>query len=57
MTDKKEKGAWLWQRCYACGHTLRFASNGCPQCGEEFDGRNPPKRWPKKCECERCKPA
>lgn len=55
-TSRKEKGAWLWPRCYKCGHTLRFSSNGCPQCGEMFDGRDSPKRWPRKCQCERCVP-
>lgn len=54
MTDRKERGCWLWSRCYACGHRLRFSSTGCPQCGEEFDGRKQPKRWPEKCDCERC---
>jgi hypothetical protein len=54
-TSKREKGAWLWSRCYACGHRLRFASNGCPQCGEMFDGRKQPKKFPEKCDCERCR--
>lgn len=52
--SKKEKGSWLWSRCYACGHKLRFSSSDCPQCGEMFDGRKMPKRWPAKCKCERC---
>lgn len=54
MTDRKEKGSWLWERCYACGHRLALASTGCPQCNEMFDGRKEPKRWPEKCDCERC---
>lgn len=56
MTDRNEKGSWLRGRCYACGHTLRFDSNGCPQCGEEFDGRKLLRRfkWPETCECSRC---
>lgn len=54
MTDRKERGSWLWSRCYACGHRLRFDSTGCPQCGEDFDGRNNPRKWPEKCDCERC---
>lgn len=54
MTRKKDEGAWLRQRCYECGHTLRFPATGCPQCGAEFDGRAAPKRWPKKCQCQRC---
>ena len=54
MTDRKEKGSWLWPRCYACGHRLRFDSNACPQCSEEFDGRNEPRKWPEKCDCQRC---
>ena len=54
MTDRTERGSWLWSRCYKCGHRLRFDSTGCPQCGEDFDGRNAPKKWPEHCECERC---
>lgn len=54
---KDTDGSWLWQRCYACGHRLRFASTGCPQCGENFDGRTMPKRWPEHCDCERCEDA
>lgn len=55
--DRKEKGAWLRARCYVCGHILRFDANGCPQCGEMFDGRKDPKRWSTACECERCSTA
>ena len=56
MTDRKERGCWLRGRCYMCGHELRFDSTGCPQCGEEFDGRKLPRgfKWPKTCECSRC---
>lgn len=54
MTDKNEKGSWLWERCYSCGHRLRFASNGCPQCGEMFDGRDEPETWLENCSCPRC---
>lgn len=56
MADRKERGCWLWERCYACGHRLRFASTGCPQCGEDFDGRRQPGKgkWPETCDCERC---
>lgn len=54
MSNSINDGAYLWGRCYRCGHWLHFASTGCPQCGEQFDGRNEPKRWPKKCRCERC---
>ena len=47
--------SYLWERCYKCGHRLRFASSGCPQCGASFDGRpNAPKTWPEKCDCPRC---
>lgn len=52
-----EPGDYLRKRCYKCGHRLRpdlGGSNGCPQCGEMFDGRPDPKRWPRVCECERC---
>lgn len=56
-TNRKERGCWLRSRCYACGHTLRFQSTGCPQCGENFDGRKNPKRWPRVCDCARCRPA
>jgi hypothetical protein len=57
MRSSEERGCWLWSRCYACGHRLRFPSTGCPQCGEDFDGRKMPKKWPEKCECERCEAA
>jgi hypothetical protein len=53
-TLREETGSWLWSRCYQCGHRLAFASTGCPQCGIDFDGRKMPKRWPEKCDCERC---
>lgn len=50
----EDEGSFLWQRCYACGHRLRFASDGCPQCGIHFaDGDDPP-NWPELCECDRC---
>ena len=45
MAKEEERGCWLWHRCYACGHELRFASTGCPQCGEDFDGRVEPEVW------------
>jgi len=51
---KKDDGSYLWERCYDCGHRLRFASDGCPQCGIHFDGRKDPKKWPERCDCERC---
>ena len=50
----EHEGCYLWERCYSCGHRLRFSSSACPQCGVEFDGRKDPKRWPEKCDCERC---
>lgn len=53
MSNKNERGCWLRDRCYKCGHRLRFASTACPQCGEEFHGRDI-KRYPDRCECERC---
>jgi hypothetical protein len=56
MTSKNERGCWLRDRCYKCGHRLRFASTGCPQCGEEFHGRDI-KRFPESCECDRCEMA
>lgn len=49
-----DDGSYLWERCYDCGHRLRFASDGCPQCGIHFDGRKTPKKFPEHCECERC---
>lgn len=52
--NRKERGCWLWSRCYSCGHRLRLDSTACPQCGEEFDGRKQPREWPDKCECDRC---
>jgi hypothetical protein len=54
MTDRTEEGSWVWDRCYACGHRLALASNGCPHCGQMFDGRTPPRRYPEQCGCERC---
>jgi uncharacterized OB-fold protein len=56
-TNRKERGCWLWSRCYKCGHRLALSSNACPQCSESFDGRKMPKRWPEKCDCERCEAA
>lgn len=53
----KDDGSYLWERCYACGHRLAFSSTACPQCGIDFDGRKDPKRWPEKCDCDRCKVA
>lgn len=50
----KDDGSYLWERCYSCGHRLRFASTGCPQCGKTFDGRTDPKKWPESCDCPRC---
>lgn len=56
MTDA-DGGSYLWERCYACGHRLRFASDGCPQCGIHFvDGDDPP-NWPEDCDCPRCEQA
>lgn len=54
--DRKENGAWLRGRCYTCGHRLRadMPATGCPQCGEAFDGRRDPRRFPEKCACPRC---
>jgi predicted RNA-binding Zn-ribbon protein involved in translation (DUF1610 family) len=49
---------WLMDRCHACGHRLRFASTGCPQCGA--DSIAPwftPSEFPELCECERCQKA
>jgi hypothetical protein len=57
VTNRKAKGAWLRARCYACGHRLRFDANGCPSCGEMFDGRPAPRPWPDRCECDRCQAA
>jgi len=53
MSDKDD-GSYLWDRCYGCGHILRFSSDGCPQCGIHFDGRDEPEKWPKRCDCDRC---
>jgi predicted RNA-binding Zn-ribbon protein involved in translation (DUF1610 family) len=50
----KNDGSYLWERCYSCGHRLAYASDACPQCGIDFDGRNDPKKWPEKCDCPRC---
>lgn len=54
---QKDDGCYLWERCYKCGHRLRFSSSACPQCGITFDGRDDPKKWPERCECERCSEA
>lgn len=56
MTDD-DGGTWLRDRCYSCGHRLAFDAAACPQCGESFDGRADPKRWPDTCECKRCQAA
>lgn len=54
FVSKEDDGSYLWERCYACGHRLAFASDSCPQCGIHFkDGDDPP-NWPEKCQCERC---
>jgi uncharacterized OB-fold protein len=50
----QESGAWLWHKCYECGHALAFSASACPQCGEEFDGRATPEEFPDECECPRC---
>lgn len=50
----EETGSWLWSRCYDCGHRLALPSDSCPQCGTHFEGRRMPKRFPEKCQCERC---
>jgi hypothetical protein len=50
-----ESGGWLRGQCYACGHRLRFASSGCPQCGEHFHGHDVPVN--DVCDCARCIPA
>ena len=26
---------WVTEKCHACNHTLRFASDHCPKCGEK----------------------
>ena len=57
MRDIEERGCWLRERCYLCGHILRFDATGCPQCGEEFDGRDDPTVWPDVCDCPRCEAA
>ena len=49
-----DDGSYLWERCYSCGHRLRFDSDGCPQCGIHFDGRADPEPWPDNCDCPRC---
>jgi hypothetical protein len=55
--SNEDDGSYLWERCYACGHRLRFSSDGCPQCGIHFDGRADPEPWPELCDCERCEKA
>jgi hypothetical protein len=57
MSNSINDGAYLWERCYSCGHRLALSSTACPQCGEYFDGRDDPKRWPEQCDCERCRNA
>jgi len=52
--NEHDDASYLWERCYACGHRLRFASTGCPQCGVTFDGREDPEIWPEQCGCPRC---
>lgn len=55
MTSRMERGSWLWARCYTCGHKFGYPATSCPQCGEEFDGRRRPNKWPDACECDRCR--
>jgi len=57
MRAKYDDRSYLWERCYDCGHWLAYASDSCPQCSVTFDGRKTPKRWPERCECERCSKA
>jgi uncharacterized OB-fold protein len=58
MTKERSlpEGDWMRLRCYACGHRLAFHASACPQCGEAFDGRENPKKYPATCSCERCTP-
>lgn len=49
----RDDGVWLRERCYSCGHRLRFEASACPQCGEEFDGREI-EVFPDACDCRRC---
>ena len=55
--NRKDDGAYLWSRCYGCGHRLAFSSDSCPQCGIYFDGRRIPRKFPERCGCERCEDA
>jgi hypothetical protein len=50
----EDDGSYLWQRCYACGHRLAFASDSCPQCGIHFVAGDDPPNWPETCQCDRC---
>lgn len=52
--DEDDAGCWLRDQCYACGHLLAFAASACPQCGEQFDGRDDPAEFPDLCRCKRC---
>ena len=55
-TDTRdEQGSWMLKQCYVCGHRLRFESNGCPQCGAMFDGRD--HEIHDTCDCPRCERA
>ena len=55
--DDHDDRAYLWDRCYACGHRLVFDADSCPQCGIPFDGRDDPGVWPEQCPCPRCEQA
>lgn len=52
--EPEDDGSYMWERCYSCGHRLRFSADGCPKCGIHFDGRADPEPWPDVCECPRC---
>jgi len=50
-----EDASYFWDRCYSCGHRLRFEATGCPQCGIHFkDSSHEPEVFPELCTCNRC---
>lgn len=49
----KDDGLYLADRCWSCGHRLRFMASHCPQCNVAMKAKDP-KKFPEKCQCDRC---
>lgn len=58
IADALNDICWLSERCASCGHRFAFASDSCPQCGEQACAPwQEPSKWPEKCDCDRCEAA